>query len=96
MITRGTYVEPLRSLRKNFFAAALLRRRCTRGENMAVLVDGAPEVIAVAIDGQKHLIQVPLVVKPGPLTPELMGIPLPELAAPFADGLIRHDDSSFE
>jgi hypothetical protein len=30
MITRGTEVKPLSSLRKNFVAAFLLRRRCPR------------------------------------------------------------------
>src|SRR5215470_4097220 len=30
MVTRGTYCKPLSNLRKNFFAACLLRRLCTR------------------------------------------------------------------
>src|SRR5215475_9616155 len=30
MTTRGTYCKPLSNLRKNFFAACLLRRLCTR------------------------------------------------------------------
>ena len=46
-------------------------------------------------DGEHYLIEMLLV--PGPRTPapELIRILLPELAAPLADGLIRHRDAAF-
>jgi hypothetical protein len=61
---------------------------------MAVLVDGAPQVVALATDGQKHLIQVPLV--PGSGTPmaQLIRTGLPELSAPIARGFIGQDHAA--
>ena len=44
----------------------------------------------LAMDGEKHLIEVPFVAEPRTPTPELMSIVLSELTAPFRDGFIRH------
>jgi hypothetical protein len=59
------------------------------GENiqdLVSLIGGPPEIVAFAVDGEKHLIQVPLVAGPGPPMPELICTRLAELAAPLPDG----------
>ena len=63
---------------------------------MAVLIDGPPEIVPCPIDREKHLIQVPLVARPGTSAPELIGIRLAKLPAPLPDGLIGHDDATGE
>jgi hypothetical protein len=65
-------------------------------EEVAFLIDGPPEIVALPIDRQKDLIQMPLVAGSVVPAPELIGIRLAELPAPFADGLIRHDDATGE
>ena len=52
--------------------------------------------MAFLVDREKHLVQVPLVARPGPSMPELIGIGLPELQAPLPDGFIGHDHPTGE
>src|SRR5512132_4201270 len=61
---------------------------------MAVLIDGTPEIVALAFDRQTHLIQVLFVPGSRASAPELIGILLPELPAPLADRFIRDDDAA--
>jgi hypothetical protein len=49
---------------------------------MAVLIHGAPQVVAFAMDRQKDLIEVPRIARPGTPPAELIGIDLPEFPAP--------------
>ena len=65
-------------------------------EDVPVLIYCPPPIMPLAFDGQQHLIHMPLVPGPGASPPELIGILLPELAAPFADRLVGHDDSAFK
>ena len=65
-------------------------------EDMSVLIHRPPEIMALALNGEKDLIQVPLVARPGTPAPELIGIWLPELAAPLPDGFIRDDHPTGE
>ena len=50
--------------------------------------------MALAINGQKDLIQVPLVPWLGSSVLQLIGIILPKLATPLADGLVGHGDAA--
>jgi hypothetical protein len=65
-------------------------------QDVAILIDRPPQVMPFAVDGQKHLIQVPLVARPGPAASELMGIRLSEFPAPLPDRLVGDDDSTGE
>ena len=56
-------------------------------EHVIVLVDSSPQVMPLTMNGEKHLIQVPLVTRPGSSAPQLIGIVLPELATPLAEGV---------
>src|SRR5882724_13225810 len=51
--------------------------------------------MALALDGQAHLAQVPRVTGSGP-PPELVGILLATFPAPLADGFIRDDHAACE
>jgi hypothetical protein len=79
-------------LRRLFVASALHEDI----EDVVVLVDSAPEVMAPAIDGQKDLIQVPLVTWLGASVLQLIGVRLPKLQTPLADGLVGHRDAALE
>src|SRR5262245_29682803 len=65
-------------------------------EDVVVLVDGAPEVMALTIDGQKDLIQVPLVTWLGASVLQLIGVRLPKLETPLANSLMGHRDAALE
>jgi hypothetical protein len=55
--------------------------------HMAVLINRPPEITALSLDSQTHLIRMPLVTGPRAAT-QLRGVGLSEFAAPFADGFI--------
>jgi hypothetical protein len=65
-------------------------------QNVAVLIDRPPQVGAFFVDGDRYLIQMPLIAWAGPPAAELIRILLPELPAPLADGFVRHDDPTNE
>src|SRR5215470_2393192 len=48
------------------------------------------------MNGEKQLIQVPLVARPRTPPPELITVGLPKFPTPLADSLVRHDDAAFE
>jgi hypothetical protein len=64
-------------------------------EDMTVLVDGAPQVVALAMDGEKDLIQVPCVARSGTPAAQLVGIGLPKLSTPIPHRFIGQDDAAF-
>jgi hypothetical protein len=76
-----------------FLVSAALHKNI---QNVAILIDGTPQVVAFAIDREKDLIEVPLVARSGTPPPELVGVLLAKFPAPLADGLIRDDHSPFE
>jgi hypothetical protein len=65
-------------------------------EDMAVLIDRPPEVVALLINREEDLVQVPLVPRPGTPPLELVGILLAKFPSPLADGGICDDYSAFE
>src|SRR5262249_32660051 len=52
--------------------------------------------MALPVDGQEHLIEVPLVPGLGASMLQLIGIVLPKLQTPLADGLIGHGDGALK
>lgn len=84
------------------FAEELLRCRLIATaldqdiEDMAVLIRGPTEIVLLTMNGEKHLIQMPLVAWLRAMAPELIGIRLAERPAPLADRLIRHNDPACE
>src|SRR5262249_10144871 len=64
-------------------------------QDVAVLIHRPPQIVMVALDRQKHFIQVPLVPGPRTTTTELISVLLTKLVTPFADRLIGHCHSTF-
>ena len=63
-------------------------------DDLAVLVDGPPEVLALAADGHEQFVQMPGVADgPGP-TPEPSRVGGAEGLAPVPDGLVRDGDAA--
>src|SRR5262249_8857857 len=65
-------------------------------QHVIVLVDSAPEVMALPVDGQEHLVEVPFVAWLGAATLQPIRIILPKLQTPLADGLVGHVDAALE
>jgi hypothetical protein len=64
-------------------------------ENMAILIDGAPQIVTGAVDREEHCIEMPLVARSRTPAAQLVGIGLPELPAPIAHGFVRQHDPAF-
>src|SRR5215470_9122748 len=79
-------------LRRLFVASA----RHEDIEDVVVLVDRAPEVMALTINREKYLIQVPLVTWLGASVLQLIRVALPKLQTPLPDGLMGDIDATLE
>jgi hypothetical protein len=64
-------------------------------EDMTILIYPPPEVVTCSVDGQKHLIQVPLDIRSGASMPELVRIRLPKLPTSIAHGLVCEHNAAF-
>jgi hypothetical protein len=75
------------------FAEKLLRRLLVPAtlheniehEHVAVLVDRPSEIMALAVDGQKHFVQMPFIARSGAPATQLIGVCLAKLPAPLAN-----------
>ena len=54
------------------------------------LIDGTPEIVDLAIELEKHFIEVPLVSWTGTTPPKLIAIGLPEPQTPLSYGFVRY------
>jgi hypothetical protein len=64
--------------------------------DVVVLVDSAPQVMALPVDRQKYLVEVPLVTWLGASTLQLIRVVLPKFQTPLTDGLMGHGDATLE
>ena len=62
-------------------------------EHDTVLIDGAPEIVRLALDPDEHRIEVPFVAWFRPTAAQDIGKVLAELAAPPPNALIRNNDA---
>jgi hypothetical protein len=65
-------------------------------EYSPVLIHGPPEIVALAMDGEKDLIEIPFVTEPRTPMAKLIGIRLAEFATPFPNRFVRDDDATGE
>jgi hypothetical protein len=65
-------------------------------QDVPILIHRPPQIIPFTVDGEKDLVQVPLVTWLGSSMTELIGICLAKLAAPLPDGFVRHDHPADE
>src|SRR5215475_4940868 len=63
-------------------------------EDIVVLIHRAPQVMALAIDRKEHLIEMPCISRARPASLQLIGVILPKLETPLADGLMGHVDAA--
>jgi hypothetical protein len=64
-------------------------------EHVLVLIYGPPQEIPLAMDRQEDLVQVPCVARLRTPPSQPMGVVLPTLPTPWADGFVRHGDAAF-
>jgi hypothetical protein len=64
-------------------------------EDVVILIDGAPQVMAFAINRQKHFVQVPFVAWLGASTLQPIRVVLPKFQTPLADGFMGDVDTAF-
>src|SRR5512134_1257616 len=90
-------LEPFEQFAKELLGRLLIPPALDQDvEHVIVLIDGAPEIMALTIDGQEDFIQMPFVPWLGASTLQLIRIVLPKLATPLADGLMSHVDPAFQ
>src|SRR5262249_33683356 len=71
------------------FAEKFLRRPLTPPafpqdiRDFPVLIARPPQIVMLALDSQKHLLQVPLVTRPGTAVPQLVSVLLAKFTAPL-------------
>jgi hypothetical protein len=59
---------------------------------MAVLIYRPPQIMTLALDRQKDLVEMPLIPRLRPSASKLIGIGWAKLAAPLPDRFVGHDD----
>ena len=73
------------------FVAAALHQDI---EHIPVLIHRPPEIVPFAVDREEDFVQMPFVTRAGAPPPQLISIRLAKLAAPLADGFVRHRDTA--
>jgi hypothetical protein len=95
------YLFPARVMSTEQHAEEFLRRRFVpmglyqNVEDVAVLIHGTPEAMALPNDGEEHFIEVPLIGRPGASPLQCIRISLPKLPAPIPHGFVGQDNAAF-
>ena len=96
MITRGTYIA-LEQLAEELLRRVLVPAALHQDiEDIAVLIHRPPQVMAFTIDGEEHLIQMPLVARPGRRRRSSLAYAWPNFRHHLADGFVGDDDPTGE
>src|SRR5262249_37055369 len=91
----GHVLEPFEQLAKELLGRLLSTPALDQDvEHVVVLVDSTPQGVPFAIDREKDLIEMPFVPWLGASTLQLIGVVLPKLQTPLADGLMSHVDAA--
>jgi hypothetical protein len=89
-------LQPLEQLAKKLLGGLLVPAALHQDiQYVVVLVDSAPQVMALAIDGQEDFIKMPFVPWLGSSTFQLIRVILPKLATLLADGFMGNVDTTF-
>jgi len=65
-------------------------------QDVVVLIHRAPQGMAFTIDRQKPFIQMPCITRLRATATQPIGVILPKLPAPLADGFVGHGDAAFQ
>jgi len=63
-------------------------------QHIPVLIDGPPEVVPCAVDGEEDFIHMPLIARSRTPASQPIGIDLPKLPAPLAYGFVGQHDTA--
>src|SRR5262245_59533372 len=89
--------EALEQLAKKLLRRVLIAPALDQDiEDVVVLIDGAPQVMAFTINRQKHFVQVPFVAWLGASTLQPIRVVLPKFQTPLADGFMGDVDTAFK
>jgi hypothetical protein len=89
-------LEPFEQLAKELLRGLLVAAALHQYvEDVVVLIYRAPQVMALPIHHQKHLVKVPLVTWLGSSVLQLIRVRLPKLQTPLTDGLMGGSIRSF-
>src|SRR5215475_2447075 len=87
-------LEPLQKLAEKLLRRLLIASALHEDiEHVIVLIDSAPQVMALPVDRQKHLVQVPFVAWLGASMLQLICVVLPKFQTPLTDGFISDVDA---
>jgi hypothetical protein len=90
-------LQPFEQLAKKLLCGLLVAAALHQDiEHVVVLIDSAPEVMALSVDGQKHLIQVPFIPGLRATPTQAIGILLPKLSTPLTDSFMGYNDATLE
>ena len=82
-------LTPFEQLAEEFFRGGLVASTLDQDrEQIAVLIDGPPQIMLFAADVNKHLIEMPFVASLRTASTHLVGILLAEFPAPLSNGLV--------
>src|SRR5215470_6467400 len=88
-------LQPLKQLAKELLRGLLIAPALHEDiQHVIILVDSAPQVMALPVDPQEHLVQVPLVTWLGAAVLQLIGVVLPKFQTPLADGFMGDVDAA--
>jgi hypothetical protein len=65
-------------------------------EHVSILINGPPQPVFLASDGDRDFVEMPDIPTVWSLTPEAASVIRPELQSSPADGLLGHDDAALE
>ena len=65
-------------------------------EHVALLVDGAPEIVLLAVDANVHLVEVPFIAGSRSAAAQPGDVGVPEFVAPLPDGLVGDDNAALQ
>src|SRR5215831_10705526 len=93
----GNICEALEELAKKLLGGLLIAPALDQNvEHMIVLVDSAPQVMALAIHRQEDLVQMPFVARLRTPPSQPIGVVLPKLPTPLTDRFMGHSNAAFE
>ncbi len=86
-------LTPLQQLPKELLGRALVSSALHQDiEHIPMLINCSPEIVQLAIDGEKDLVKLPFVAGLGTTSTQVVGILLAKFLAPLADRFIGEDD----
>ena len=89
---RGSFLAFQQLTEEAFGGTPIAARLEQDVDHIAVLVDGAPEIMLLALDSQEEFIQVPRIAQPTLSPLEGTGVFGTELPTPLSDGFVGDQD----